>query len=131
MAARDTLVAMATLPDDEASVGALVDAVVAAVERHRGPPRQVVPATAWVVDPETVMSPREAFFAPHAVVPTDQAVGRVCVELVAPYPPGIPVLAPGERLTAEVVHALHQARAAGTRVAYAADPSLKTFRVVC
>jgi arginine decarboxylase len=49
---------------------------------------------------------------------------------VAPYPPGVPVLAPGEVVTAEIVEGLQAARAAGTRVAYAADPTLETLRVV-
>ena len=45
---------------------ALVDAVVSAVERHRGTARDVVPAAQWTIEPETVLLPREAFFAPHA-----------------------------------------------------------------
>jgi lysine decarboxylase len=76
------------------------------------------------------MSPRAAYFAPWEQVPTADAVGRVSVELVAPYPPGIPVLAPGEEVTPTVLEALRQAQAAGVRVAYAADPTLATLRVV-
>ena len=75
------------------------------------------------------MPPRRAFFAAAETVPIDRAVGRVCAELVAPYPPGIPVLAPGEQVTAEALDALKQARLAGVRIAYAADPSLRTLRV--
>ena len=77
-----------------------------------------------------MLSPREAFFAPHRTVPVADAVGRVCAELVAPYPPGVPVLAPGEQVTAEVVDSLRQARADGARIAYAADPTLTTLQVV-
>jgi lysine decarboxylase len=51
-------------------------------------------------------------------------------ELVAPYPPGIPVLAPGEEVTDAALEALRRARADGVRVAYAADPTLATLRVV-
>ena len=130
MADRDTIVAMVTVADDAASVHALVDAVSDAVERHRRTPRQVVPASAWSVEPETVIAPREAFFASHAVSPIQESIGRVCAELVAPYPPGIPVLAPGERITAAAVDALLRARDSGTRIAYAADPSLDTLLVV-
>ena len=90
----------------------------------------MVPAAQWTIEPETVLLPREAFFAPHARVPAAEAVGRVSAELVAPYPPGVPVLAPGERVTRDALDALLAARAAGTRVAYAADPSLETLRVV-
>jgi lysine decarboxylase len=76
------------------------------------------------------MTPRDAFFADHATVDAAAAVGRVCAEVVAPYPPGVPLLVPGEVVTAEVVRALHAMHAAGTRVAYAADPTLRTFQVV-
>ena len=73
--------------------------------------------------------PRQAFFSVTETVALDRAVGRVCAELIAPYPPGIPVLAPGERITEETLDALGQAREAGVRIAYAADPSLATVRV--
>jgi arginine decarboxylase len=130
MADRDTIVAMVTVADDEATVRALVDAVADGVERHRGAPRDVVPAASWLVDPETVLTPREAFFAAHAVMPIEAAIGQVCAELVAPYPPGIPVLAPGERIGVDTVTALLRAKAGGARIAYAADPSLETLLVV-
>ena len=52
------------------------------------------------------------------------------IRLIAPYPPGVPVLAPGERITAAAVASLQAAALAGTRIAYAADPTLATFRVV-
>ena len=74
--------------------------------------------------------PREAFFSPNETVVADVAVGRISAELVAPYPPGIPVLAPGEVITADALAALRAARAQGGRIAYAADPSLATFQVI-
>jgi len=58
------------------------------------------------------------------------AVGRISAELVAPYPPGIPVLAPGEVITADALAALRAAQAQGGRIAYAADPTLATFQVI-
>ena len=76
------------------------------------------------------MSPRTAFFAPSETVEASRAVGRVTVELVAPYPPGIPILAPGEEVTRRRSTRSSQARAAGVRIAYAADPTLATLRVV-
>jgi len=54
----------------------------------------------------------------------------VSAELIAPYPPGIPVLAPGELITAAAVEALRAIAADGGRIAYAADPSLATFQVI-
>ena len=89
-----------------------------------------MPSAAYSVAPVTVMPPRAAFFAPHDTVTLRDAIGRVSVELVAPYPPGIPILAPGEEVTADVIDALEKARADGIRIAYAADPALSTLRVV-
>ncbi|HEY5657650.1 MAG TPA: aminotransferase class V-fold PLP-dependent enzyme [Myxococcota bacterium] len=130
LADRDTIVPIITLNDDRASVARFTDALCAAVERERGEPRPVLPSISWTVEPQVVLSPREAFFAPHRIVPAEQAIGRVSAELVAPYPPGIPVLAPGERITREAVEGLRQAMADGTQVRYAADPTLRSFQIV-
>jgi lysine decarboxylase len=75
------------------------------------------------------MPPRQAFFAERETVTLERAVGRVSAELIAPYPPGIPVLAPGEQITAQTVAALDEAKAAGIRIAYAADRTLATITV--
>ena len=130
MADRDTVVAMVTLADTRDRLERLAVALAESVERHRGPAREVAASAVWVVDPVTVVPPREAFFAGRESVPVERAVGRVSAELVAPYPPGIPVLAPGEEVTAEVVEALRAARAAGSRIAYAADPTVRTLDVI-
>ncbi len=62
-------------------------------------------------------------------VPLEQAVGRVCCELLCPYPPGVPVLLPGELITAAAVCVLQQALACGGMVTGAADASLETVLV--
>jgi lysine decarboxylase len=54
----------------------------------------------------------------------------VSAELIAPYPPGIPVLAPGELVTAELLEGLRTEAASGVRIAYATDPTLRTIEVV-
>jgi len=126
---RDVLVAVVSLADTRTTLAALADAIVGSVERHRGTPRAVVGPAAYGVEPETVVPPRQAFFARSEHVPVEQAVGRTSAELVAPYPPGIPVLAPGERVTDATLAALGHARAAGVRIAYAADPTLGMLRV--
>jgi lysine decarboxylase len=130
MADRDVLVPMVTLSDDESSVARLVDALVAAIEKHRGEPRKAALAAAWIVEPATATDPRSAFFARHETVPAAAAAGRVSAELIAPYPPGVPVLAPGEVISAAALDALRAALADGGRIAYAADPTLRTIQVI-
>jgi lysine decarboxylase len=131
LADRDTLVATVTMADGAQTVEPLVDAIVAAVQARRREPRAVLPA-AWLGTelPEVALPPREAFFAPHETVPASAAAGRVAAELVAPYPPGIPAIVPGEVVTGRVVEALQAAAAAGVRVAYAADPTVASVQVV-
>jgi arginine decarboxylase len=90
--------------------------------------------TALVVDllavrPETVLTPREAFFAAEESVRLAQAVGRVAAEAITPYPPGIPLVMPGERLGDDVVELLKALREAGNPIS-AADPSLDFVKVV-
>jgi arginine decarboxylase len=130
MADRDTIVPIVTLADDEHTVTRFTDALLAAVRRHRGPARRPLPAAAWLVTPEPAIPPRQAFFLPHITLAAAAAVGRVSAELVAPYPPGVPVLAPGEVITVAALDALRATVADGGRIAYAADPSLATFQVV-
>jgi len=130
LADRDTIVPVITMNDDLEAVDRFVNALVASIERRRGAPRKVAPSLSWTVEPEVALSPRDAYFAPHETVPAERAIGRVSAELVAPYPPGIPVLAPGERITGEAIEGLRQALAEGTQVRYAADRTLRTFQVV-
>ncbi len=93
-----------------------------------GPPAPTSLADPLPVTP--VMSPRDAFFATTKTVLLDEAVGEVSGEMVIPYPPGIPVLAPGERITAEVAAYLKEAAARGLSVHGPHDATLATLRVV-
>jgi arginine decarboxylase len=79
---------------------------------------------------ETVMAPRDAFLGRSEAVPVDQALGRISCESVAGYPPGVPALLPGERITAEVVGYLRELTSAGARLHGAADPTFATVRVL-
>ena len=130
MADQDTVIPMLTIADDDSGVDGLTEALTNAIARHRASPRRPAVAAAWSIEPETVMPPREAFFAEHVPVSAQEAVGRVSAELVAPYPPGVPVLAPGERVTRAALDSLVRARDEGARIAYAADPTLATLQVV-
>jgi len=130
MADRDTLVPIVAIADDEERLAAFAGTLAAVIERHRAAPRHPVATAAWTVEPQTVLAPREAFFARNETVPADAAAGRISAELVAPYPPGVPVLAPGELITSEALNALREVQADGGRIAYAADPALATLQVI-
>lgn len=75
------------------------------------------------------MNPREAFFAPIRTVALEKAIGCICGETVAFYPPGIPVLCPGEEITEALVEYIRFYQAKGMRLSGAVDSELKTIRV--
>lgn len=79
---------------------------------------------------EFVMTPREAFFAASRAVDAGSAAGRVAAEALAVYPPGIPNVLPGERLTVRNLEHVQAARGRGLTVRGPADRSLQTIRVV-
>ena len=76
------------------------------------------------------MSPRDAFFSDSEPVAIAQAIGRISTELICPYPPGIPVLLPGERITSEAIQTLQVVHAAGGVITGCIDSSLNTLSVV-
>jgi arginine decarboxylase len=78
--------------------------------------------------PPLAMTPRDAALGPKQAISLDAAVGRVCAESVMFYPPGIPLLMPGEVVTPEILEVCHALLAGGAHC-YAADPTLATMRV--
>jgi arginine/lysine/ornithine decarboxylase len=78
---------------------------------------------------EPVLLPRDAFFGPTESVPAQDAIGRVCAEQITPYPPGIPALIPGERVTEAIVDYLQTGLKAGMVLPDPADQTLNTIKV--
>ncbi|AFY75540.1 arginine/lysine/ornithine decarboxylase [Pleurocapsa sp. PCC 7327] len=77
-----------------------------------------------------VLSPRAAFFSPTETIPISQAIGRISAETICPYPPGIPILLPGEAITEDAIASLQRIVGAGGFVSGCADASLQTLRVI-
>lgn len=82
------------------------------------------------IDPEVVTSPQEAFYAEKVSLPLTESEGRVCSEFVMCYPPGIPILAPGERITADILEHIQYAKEKGCSMTGSEDPELKEIRVL-
>jgi arginine decarboxylase len=91
-----------------------------------------IPQIDWpsVAISSPALTPRAAFFASIETVPIESSIGQISAELVCPYPPGIPVLIPGEVVTAEAIDYLQQVVAAGGEVVGNSDPSLQYLRIV-
>ena len=126
---RDTLVLTATVADEPEWIAEFADLLAALVESHRSEPRPASPLAVWRVEPEVVVTPRQAFFADRRRIALRDAIGEVSAEQFCPYPPGVPLLAPGERVTQETVDAIIAAGKVG-RVAYSSDPTLETIWVI-
>lgn len=82
------------------------------------------------IEPEVVTSPQEAFYAPKISVPLAESEGRVCSEFVMCYPPGIPILAPGERITGEILEHIGYAKEKGCSMTGSEDPDLTRINVL-
>ena len=65
------------------------------------------------IQPEVVVSPQEAFYSDKISVPIKESVGKICAEFIMCYPPGIPILAPGERITSDIVDYILYAKEKG------------------
>jgi arginine decarboxylase len=108
----------------------LVEGLRKAIDELEAEPQpadeKLVPPPPWG---ELVMTPREAFLGPQEVIPFEAAAGRVAAEGLAAYPPGIPNVLPGERLTAETLDFIRESVAHGGYVRGGSDRALKTLRV--
>ena len=82
------------------------------------------------ITPEVFMSPQQAFYANKHAVPTQESSGLVCSEFVMCYPPGIPILAPGERITREILDYIAYAKAKGCFLTGTEDLTIETIQVV-
>ena len=82
------------------------------------------------IDPIVVTSPQEAFYAEKVSMPLRQTEGLVCSEFVMCYPPGIPILAPGERITAEILDYIEYAKSKGCSMTGPEDPEILRLNVL-
>ena len=82
------------------------------------------------IAPEVVRSPQEAFYADKKSLPLRESEGYICSEFVMCYPPGIPILAPGERITREILDYIVYAKAKGCSVTGPEDPDIENINII-
>lgn len=82
------------------------------------------------INPEVVMTPQEAFYAAKHAMPIEQSAGQICSEFVMCYPPGIPILAPGERITQEILDYIAYAKEKGCFLTGTEDIHIENINVV-
>ena len=82
------------------------------------------------IAPEVVYSPQDAFYADKKSVPLAESAGYICSEFVMCYPPGIPILAPGERITGEILDYIVYAKAKGCSLTGPEDPNIEHINII-
>jgi arginine decarboxylase len=126
------VLAVLTIGDTKPRVDRLVDGIrdMAAWARNHQQPaaERSIPPVRDILT-ESVMRPRDAFFGAVKKIPLAESKGKIAAESVAPYPPGIPILAPGDRITAPIIDYLQRGARQGMMVE-ASDTTMQTIRVV-
>jgi arginine decarboxylase len=123
---------MISLGNTLADIDRLVEGLTALSDRFLQSHTQVsnpLPITHYPL-PIAHLSPREAFFAPVETVPVTGSIGRVSAELICPYPPGIPILMPGEEITQDSIDDLQKIRRLGGHLSGCTDSEFRTIQVV-
>ena len=122
------LLFLLTYADTGAIVSKLIDAlkILAGRPKISRAPAELLQLPAEISPAE--ISPREIFFSASQAVPLEQSVGKICAEEVTFYPPGIPVLSFGEKISAAAVEYIREMKALGGRIIGAADTELRTLK---
>lgn len=122
------ILAYLSIGDRPGELERLVSALAEIRRRYKRDPSGLM--SQEYIDPEVVASPQEAFYADKKSVPISESVGCVCSEFVMCYPPGIPILAPGERITKEILDYIEYAKVKGCSLTGPEDPDILTLNVL-
>ena len=128
----NNLLFLVTLADDESSIEQLVNALTAMAHEYAGaqdkqtPPPMLMPEG---LAPQ-LLSPREAVFSRQEQVAFADSAGRICAETITSYPPGIPILFPGEQITPMAITYCQALQQQGFTLIGPEDPALNTVEVV-
>lgn len=123
------VVAVVTFADTEESMDALIHALQRlSIQCSRDSGRQTFPEHPPV--PPRIMNPRDAFYSEKVSVPLGQSAGSICGEMVMAYPPGIPLICPGEVITEEIIDHVEALKRAGASLQGMADPLADRMQIV-
>ncbi|TES56013.1 aminotransferase class I/II-fold pyridoxal phosphate-dependent enzyme [Halalkalibacterium halodurans] len=117
--------------DTEREMDLLVKALSELADLHKHGICERSPVSVYVPNiPTLAMSPRDAFYAETEVVPFEDSVGRTIAEFIMVYPPGIPILIPGENITESNLAYIRENNRAGLPVQGPEDDTFRTLRVI-
>ena len=102
------ILAIVTAGDRALEIERLISALSEIKRLYGGDPTGMLQSE--YLAPDVALPPQQAFYADKKAVPLEQSIGEICSEFVMCYPPGIPILAPGERITSEIVKYIQYAK---------------------
>ncbi len=114
---------------DRPRAGERLVSALAEIRRRCSRPRTGMMRQEYI-EPDVVVSPQEAFYAGKESLPIEDTEGRVCSEFVMCYPPGIPILAPGERITRQILEYIRYAKEKGCSMTGPEDADIRRLNVI-
>lgn len=122
------ILAVVTIGDKKENMTALVDALkdIAGKADVREVPNEILTP----ISPEVIISPRDAFYGAKKTVSLDDSVGEIAGEMIMAYPPGIPVIVPGERMSGDIVGYIKRLKEEKCELQGTADPQADTIRIL-
>jgi arginine/lysine/ornithine decarboxylase len=124
----ENILAYISVGDNEKNIEQLIDALAEIRRRYKKPKNSVMKHE--YINPEVVLSPQEAFYSESDSIPLLESFGKVCCEFVMCYPPGIPILAPGERITKEIIDYILYAKEKGCSITGPEDMDIERINVM-
>ena len=122
------ILAYLSIGDRVQEVERLVSALAEIRRRFKGDPSGLM--TQEYIEPIVVASPQEAFYAPKKSLPIMETEGFICSEFVMCYPPGIPILAPGEKITSDILKYISYAHEKGCQMTGPQDAKIENLNVL-
>lgn len=122
------ILAYVSIGDRKKDIERLVSALADIKRNYRKDPSRLLKME--YIDPIVDATPKEAFYSKKKSLPIDETVGETAAEFLMCYPPGIPILAPGERVTQEILDYIHYAKRKGCQITGPADMSIKNLQVI-
>lgn len=124
------ILALGSIGDKKENYDKLYDAIYDISQKYSNE-REVknIPEITWRM-PYQALSPREAVYEPMEMVDFKNSEGRVSAEIIAPYPPGIPVILPGEIITSDIINNIMVVKEAGIKINGPRDQKLEKIAVI-
>ena len=122
------LLAYVSVGDRPKDIERLVAALAEIRRNYRKDPSKTLKME--YIDPIVVCGPQDAFYAEKESLPIAKSCGRICSEFVMCYPPGIPILAPGEQITEEILTYIRYAKKKGCQITGPEDMSIQYLNVM-